>query len=106
VGIFSSQKQLEEIKRILSKYLRLPFSGDSIPGAVMESVLAQVRSGRRLGTYDFVDVVSSAEECGWQVKSTKAGTPVTWKRAKLPNSNELIEKSERVNEFGTLAVGI
>ena len=73
--------------------LRLPFSQGAIPGRVLEEVLADVRSAKVLPTYDFVDVVSSEEACGWQVKSTRAGTPVTWKRAKLPNAAELINAS-------------
>lgn len=41
---------------------------------------------------------------GWQIKSTRAETPVTWKRAKIANAEELIEqsfKSERgLRELG------
>lgn len=60
----------------------------------MESIVAEVRNATRLETYDFVDVVRPAEGIGWQVKSTKASTPVTWKRAKLPNQVELIKASQ------------
>ena len=42
----------------------------------------QLRQGEVLGTYDFVDVIKRGSKCGWQVKSTKESTPVTWKRAK------------------------
>jgi hypothetical protein len=73
----------------------LPFSGETIPGEVMESVLGNVRNANVLNTYDFVDVYSPSLKCGWQVKSTKESTPVTWKRAKIPNSQELIEKSRK-----------
>ena len=71
--------------------MRLPFFSGSIPGAVMESVFSFVRGGDVLNTYDFVDVVDG--RFGWQVKSTKAETPVTWKRAKIANAEELISQS-------------
>lgn len=91
---FSTKEQLEDIAQILTGYLKLPFSGDSIPGALMENVIACVRSGEVLNTYDFVDIINKSEKFGWQVKSTKSNTPVTWKRAKIPNSLELIKKSK------------
>jgi hypothetical protein len=77
MSIFSSDEELHLIKETLSKYLRLPFSGNTIPGAVMESVLAYIRKAQRLSTYDFVDVIDATKKCGWQVKSTKSQTPVT-----------------------------
>jgi len=83
---YSTSKQLEKIANVLTGYLKLPFSGDSIPGALMENVIASVRNGEVLNTYDFVDVINQNEKVGWQVKSTKASTPVTWKRAKIPSS--------------------
>ena len=104
MSIFSSDEELHLIKETLSKYLRLPFSGDTIPGAVMESVLAYIRKAQRLNTYDFVDVVDVTKKCGWQVKSTKSQTPVTWKRAKIPNSSDLI-KASRDNEDGLQELG-
>ncbi len=61
----------------------------------MEAVLSIVRSGVVLDTYDFVDVINQKEKAGWQVKSTKASTPVTWKRAKIPNADRLIEGSRK-----------
>ncbi len=94
-NIFSTQNQLKKISKILSGYLRLPFSGDSIPGALMENVVGEVCGGEVLNTYDFVDVLNKKEKVGWQVKSTKASTPVTWKRAKIPNSLQLIEASKK-----------
>lgn len=93
--IFSTDAELQEIKKVLSGYIRLPFSGETIPGATMEAVLAKVRSGEVLNTYDFVDVIKHTSHCGWQVKSTKEDTPVTWKRAKLPNQDELIKASKK-----------
>ena len=78
----------EQVKTIL----RLPFC-ESLPGAALEDILAHVYGGRRLGTYDFVDVVNDRTRTGWQVKSTRHSTPVTWKRAKLPNKTSLIEAS-------------
>ncbi len=94
-NVFSTQEQLEKISRTLIGYLRLPFSGDSIPGALLEDVIGNVRGGTVLNTYDFVDVVNVNDSVGWQVKSTKSSTPVTWKRAKIPNSLELIKAAKR-----------
>lgn len=92
--LFSDRAQLERIADILSKYVRLPFSTETIPGAVLEGVLGYVRDADVLNTYDFVDVVRRQDRCGWQVKSTKAATPVTWKRAKIPERDRLILESE------------
>lgn len=103
-NIFSNQIQLETISNILTGYLKLPFSGDIIPGALMESVIASVRNGNVLKTYDFVDVINRDLKVGWQVKSTKASTPVTWKRAKIPKSIELINAS-RIDEIGLQSLG-
>jgi hypothetical protein len=89
----SSRQEIESLKRVIHQYLRLPLSEDSIPGIFLESVLAHVRGATRLNTYDFVDVISEREKIGWQVKSTKSSTPVTWKRAKIPQSLELIKNS-------------
>lgn len=94
-NIFSTQDQLITISKILTGYLKLPFSGDSIPGALMESVVSEVREGEVLNTYDFVDILNKKKKVGWQVKSTKASTPVTWKRAKIPNSLRLIKASKK-----------
>ena len=76
----------------------------NIPGQLMESILAHVREAIVLNTYDFVDVVDIKEGLGWQVKSTKAGTPVTWKRAKIPNALDLIEVS-RESDGGLQLLG-
>ena len=89
----SDKSQIKSLTNIIQQYLRLPLSDDTIPGSFLEGVLAHVRNGTRLNTYDFVDVISSKEKIGWQVKSTKSSTPVTWKRAKIPNSLELIKAS-------------
>lgn len=91
--IFSSPEQITKLADVLSKYIRLPFSTDTIPGAVLEGALAFVRDADVLKTYDFVDVIKRDSRIGWQVKSTKASTPVTWKRAKIPNQEELMESS-------------
>jgi hypothetical protein len=93
-NIFSSEQQLSEISNILIGYLKFPFTGDIVPGALMESVISSVRNGEVLNTYDFVDVINKKEKVGWQVKSTKDSTPVTWKRAKIPNSPQLIQESK------------
>lgn len=102
--VYSDPKQIQRICDILSRYLRLPFSTDAIPGAILEGVLAHVRGGQRMNTYDFVDVVDRSGKVGWQVKSTKAGTPVTWKRAKIPDAESLIARS-RKNEKGRQELG-
>ena len=81
------------LQRILFSWMRLPFSHGVVPGRVLEEALAHIRSGKVLPTYDFVDVISPATACGWQVKSTREKTPVTWKRAKLPDADQLIDAS-------------
>ena len=98
MSIFSNVEQLDMMRQILVNYARLPFSQASIPGSLMESVLSHVRGGTVLNTYDFVDVICRDTRMGWQVKSTKEGTPVTWKRAKIPNAVELIESSKQSND--------
>ena len=95
MSVFSTPEQLANMRDILSNFVRMPFSQGNIPGALVESVFAHVHGGSVLGTYDFVDVVHPESSCGWQVKSTKSSTPVTWKRAKIENSAELIEKSAK-----------
>lgn len=93
-----------KIGRVLSTYMRLPLSSDTIPGAIMEALLAHVRQGVVLGKYDFVDVIKPGSKCGWQVKSTKESTPVTWKRAKIPMREKLISAS-RKSKGGLQALG-
>jgi len=96
--IYSTADELAMIARILQNYARLPFSPINIPGGVMEGVLGHVRRGEVLRTYDFVDVVNRESRLGWQIKSTLAGTPVTWKRAKIPERIELIAASEKSDD--------
>ena len=100
----SNKSQIDSLTNIIQQYLRLPLSDDTIPGSFLEGVLAHVRNGTRLNTYDFVDVISTKEKLGWQVKSTKSTTPVTWKRAKIPNSIELIQESNK-SEKGLQELG-
>ncbi|GHU32905.1 hypothetical protein FACS1894172_10370 [Spirochaetia bacterium] len=92
---FSGKAQLETIANILTGYIKVPFALETIPGSFMENVLAHVRKGIALNTYDFVDVINSVERIGWQVKSTKDTTPVTWKRAKIKDANNLIRASQQ-----------
>ena len=94
-ALYSSDAQLDRIRAILQTYARLPFAETSIPGRIMESVLSVVREGEVLPTYDFVDVIRKDIGCGWQVKSTRKETSVTWKRAKIPNAEELIADSQK-----------
>ncbi len=102
--IYSTKNELSKISQLLSTYMRLPLSTDTIPGAVMEGLLAHVRGGVVLKNYDFVDVVKKDTRCGWQVKSTKSNTPVTWKRAKIREQNKLINES-RKSKWGLQALG-
>lgn len=93
VSLYSTPEQLAALRQILFAWMRLPFSHGLVPGRVLEEALAHVRAGEVLPTYDFVDVVSPAEARGWQVKSTREATPVTWKRAKLADADQLIDAS-------------
>lgn len=97
-SIFSTPEQLARIGLILSRYIRLPVSTDTIPGAFLESVLAHVRGGRVLPTYDYIDVYQPKERVGWSIKSTRSITPVTWKRAKIANKDSLIQASFQSSE--------
>jgi hypothetical protein len=73
--------------------MRIPyFQDDTIPGKIMEKIVSLVRGGEQLGTYDYVDVCIN-NKIGWQIKSTKQETPLTWKRAKIAGSAKLIEDS-------------
>lgn len=92
-SLFSSPAQLTRLTQILTRYMTLPFFEDKIPGAVMEAALASVREAEVLRTYDFVDVIDRKNRVGWQVKSTQFATPLTWKRAKIPDSLALIDAS-------------
>ena len=104
MSILSTPTQLDEMRRILTNYVKLPFMRDSIPGNVLESALSHVRGAAVLNTYDFVDVVQHETGLGWQVKSAKERTPVTWKRAKLPDAPDLIAAS-RESDAGLQALG-
>jgi len=97
-SIFSTSEQLDRISLILSKYIRLPVSTDTIPGAFLEAVIAHVRGGLVLPTYDYIDVHQPKERVGWSIKSTKSTTPVTWKRAKIANKDTLIQASFQADE--------
>jgi hypothetical protein len=102
--IYSTQAELKLIADTLKGYLKLPFTTDTVPGALMEAIIANVRNAEVLRTYDFIDVVDKANRIGWQVKSTKESTPLTWKRAKIRNAQKLIEES-RKSEAGLQALG-
>ncbi|MBI3649932.1 MAG: hypothetical protein HY231_02660 [Acidobacteria bacterium] len=94
-AIFSNPAQMKRLVQIITSYARLPFASHNIPGALLESALAHVRNAEVLRTYDFVDVIQRQQRIGWQVKSTQAATPVTWKRAKIPNQVALIAESRK-----------
>ena len=97
--VYSTKKQLEDIVTYLSAYMRIPyFQDETIPGQVMEKIISLVHeSAIQLKTYDYVDVYLP-DDVGWQVKSTKDSTPITWKRAKISASNEMITASEKSPE--------
>jgi hypothetical protein len=101
---FSAKSQLETIASILTGYIKMPFALETIPGSFMENLLAHVREGTALNTYDFVDVINTEKRIGWQVKSTKDTTPVTWKRAKIKEADNLIKDSQQ-SEQGLAALG-
>lgn len=93
--IYSTKAELRQIASYLSAYMRIPyFQDDAVPGKVMEKIISLVRGGQQLATYDYVGVVIPGA-MGWQVKSTKASTPLTWKRAKIANADLLIRASEK-----------
>lgn len=99
------------MQRVLFMCLRLPFfTRGTVPGGLFEEVFAAVRTGKVLRTYDFVDVVNVEEGCGWQLKSTREATPVTWKRAKLPEAAALINASmtspAACQELGDAVIGM
>ena len=94
IEVLSTSSQLKEISQILFSISRLPIWNGNIPGALLENVVAHVRNAKVLKTYDFVDVIDQQNQIGWQMKSTKSDTPVTWKRAKIANKEELISASE------------
>jgi hypothetical protein len=100
----ASSIALDKIEKILVSYLRLPFSGDSIPGAFLEAVIAHIYDAEVLNTYDYVDVIDRTSKVGWSVKSTRASTPLTWKRAKIANKPQLIKASLEGN-IGLQALG-
>jgi hypothetical protein len=102
--IFSSAVQLQKIANIIEHYTRLPVSTDAVPGGFLEAALAHVRGAKVMATYDYVDVVDVAAKVAWSVKSTKAATPMTWKRAKIPNKDKLISASYKTEE-GLQALG-
>lgn len=93
----------QKIARYFQAFLKLPWAEDSIPGSIVEQIIALTHEGRVLNTYDFVDVYIPGK-IGWQVKSTKSSTPVTWKRAKIQNKEDLIENS-RSSEDGLQRLG-
>lgn len=108
--VLSTDDEINKIGTVLLTYLRLPFSINSIPGSIVEHVLGYVREAEVLNTYDFVDVIDRSSKIGWQVKSRKVTTPVTWKRAKISNRENLIIESEKSNdgldELGAAVLGV
>lgn len=86
-------------------YLCLPFASDNVPGSYAEDIIANHYGGEKLNNYDFADVISKDMGIGWQVKSTKAETTVTWKRAKVEDSAEWIELSDQGDDDATQMLG-
>lgn len=103
MGLFSTESEMRQIAEYIRSYVRIPFfDSDAISGKAVEKIIGIVKGGEVLNTYDYVDVVRRGET-GWQVKSTKAGTPLTWKRAKIANSEKLIGAS--TTDAGLAALG-
>lgn len=92
-AVFSSKAELTRLAATVVSHCHLPFAGRGVSGGLLEAALADVRAGKVLETYDYVDVINTEARVGWSVKSTKADTPLTWKRAKIANKAELIELS-------------
>lgn len=84
-------RHLDDLGRYIKAYQSLPFFDGSVPGKILETLVAFAFQGRVLNTLDFVDVVSG--KVGWQVKSIKAGSDVTWKRVTIANPEFLLELS-------------
>lgn len=99
-------KDVAAIADQLASFFRLPFATESIPGGFAEALIADHYKGEVLATYDFVDVICRENRIGWQVKSTKATTPVTWKRAKIEGSVELIHESDLSGDTSVLGAKI
>lgn len=93
-GVRTRNEPFDKIESLIQAMLRVPFF-KSLPGAILEEILAHVYGGSRTGTYDFADVVAKDSRVGWQVKSTRIDTPVTWKRVKLPDKMSLITASQK-----------
>ena len=84
----------EDLEKYFKSFLSLPWTEDSIPGNIVEEIIAMTHGAKVLNTYDYVDVIDQTNlHRGWQVKSTKEATPITWKRAKIPNKELLIQNS-------------
>ena len=102
--VYSTKHQLREIVDYLNAYMRIPyFQDDTVSGKIMEKIISLVHGGEQLATYDYVDVCIRGK-VGWQVKATKKDTPLTWKRAKIANSDILIAES-RKGEVGLRKLG-
>ena len=93
MSIFSTDEELAQISRCCRAILRLPVSQSRISGSILESVFSFVRKAEYLNTYDYVDVIDPNKRLGWSLKVTKENTPVTWKRAKIPNQRNLVDNS-------------
>lgn len=91
--IFSNKEELNKLKNCIKGYCKMPMSGNGFPGSVLEDIFAYARGAEKLNTYDFIDVLDSKNKIGWQVKSSKDKTPLTWKRVKLDNASSFINNS-------------
>ncbi len=94
-----------KIAEKIAIYSYLPFSSGRIPGTYAENIIAEHYNGEQLHTYDFVDVVSNSMSVGWQVKSSRYSTPVTWKRAKISDSAQLIFASDKGDQAALERLG-
>ncbi len=103
-ALFSSKVELRQLANLLTAFCRLPIAGESVPGALLEAAFGHIRGAKVLPTYDYVDLVDVSRRIGWSIKSTKAATPMTWKRAKITNKAGLIGAS-RISAKATQTLG-
>lgn len=74
-----------KIVGFLTTYTRIPFiEENAIPGNIMENAVSIARNGTQLPCYGFIDVIN--DNIGWQVKSSRKKSPLTWGQVKAPSN--------------------
>lgn len=87
-------QQIETLKKHFKALLAMPWASETLSGRMVEEIVSATYGGRVLPNYDYVDVLGeTGDRKAWQVKATKSSTPITWKRAKIPNKTKLINAS-------------